>query len=153
MSTARIAFVARCDGLGDRSRVEVQRLRVDVGEHRCRALVEHAVRRGDEGERRGDDLVASARCRPGATHRCSPAVPLETAATNGALDAFCQRALEPVDHRPERQAPERSTSSDERLLALADVGLRERDGSRGQEPVTPRSVRARASERTSARGP
>ena len=39
-------------------RVEVERDRVDVGEHRPRALVEDRVRRGDERERRRDDLLA-----------------------------------------------------------------------------------------------
>ena len=41
-------------------RVEVQRHRVDVGEHRPRALVQHGVGRGDERERARDDLVAVA---------------------------------------------------------------------------------------------
>ena len=44
-------------GRGGR-RVEVERDRVDVGEHRPRALVEHRVGRGDERERARDDLVA-----------------------------------------------------------------------------------------------
>ena len=43
---------------GDRRRVEVQRARIDVGEDRCRTLVQHAVGRRDEGERRRDRLVS-----------------------------------------------------------------------------------------------
>src|SRR4029078_9145408 len=42
----------------DPRRVQVQRLRVDVHEDGLCTLVEQAVGRGDEAERRGDDLVA-----------------------------------------------------------------------------------------------
>ena len=48
--------------LGDGGRrgvgVDVERLGIDVDEDRFRPLVEERVRRGDEGERAGDDLVA-----------------------------------------------------------------------------------------------
>lgn len=46
------------DGGLDGGRVDVPRLRVDVGEHRGRAAVEDAVRRRGEGDGAHDDLVA-----------------------------------------------------------------------------------------------
>ena len=52
------------------------------------------------------------------------------------LDAFCHRALEAVDHRAEREPAGAEHLEHQLLLALADERLRERDGSRGQEPVT-----------------
>ena len=52
----------RGGAVGDRGRggrgIEVERARVDVGEHRPGVLVEDRVGRGDERERRGHDLVA-----------------------------------------------------------------------------------------------
>ena len=58
MWTGSSARRALRDRRGGGLRVEVERHRVDVGEHRARALVEHRVGGGDERERRGDDLVA-----------------------------------------------------------------------------------------------
>ena len=51
---------ARRDGRLDGRRVEHERLGIDVGEDGRRALVEHAVGRGHERDRRRHDLVALA---------------------------------------------------------------------------------------------
>ena len=56
-------------------RVEVERDRVDVAEDRRRALVEQAVGRGDEAERRGDDLVARRPSRAPARRGAGPPCP------------------------------------------------------------------------------
>ena len=49
---------ARRDGRFDRGGIDEAGLGIDVGEHRHGAVEERRVRRGDEGHRRGDDLVA-----------------------------------------------------------------------------------------------
>ena len=62
----------------DLRRVEVVGVRLDVDEHRRRALVEDRVDARGERERRDEDLIA----RPdpeGRTIRCRPAVPELTA--------------------------------------------------------------------------
>ena len=51
---------ARCDCGFHRGRIEIQRARVDVGEHGCRTFVDRAVRGSDERIGRGDHLVAGA---------------------------------------------------------------------------------------------
>ena len=102
--------------------IEVQRHRVDVDEPRRHALVEQAVGRSDERERRGDDLVALAPAelphaqvkRRGAGrngHRIVDPKPL------GEL------ALEALEHRAQRQAPGAEHLQDQLFLALADLGL------------------------------
>ncbi len=56
----RIPDVRSRDRRAGRRRIEVQRHRVDVAEHGRRALVQQAVRRGDEAERARHHLVAGA---------------------------------------------------------------------------------------------
>ena len=51
---------ARRDGLFDQRGIEVERLLVNVRIHRPRPAVRDGPARGDESERRGDDLVAGA---------------------------------------------------------------------------------------------
>ena len=46
------------DALGQAIGIEIQSIGRNVGEHRARALVEHTIRRGCEGERRSDRLIA-----------------------------------------------------------------------------------------------
>lgn len=48
----------RGDGRFDLGRVEVERVRVDVGKHRFDAVPQQRMRGGDEGIRRGDDLAS-----------------------------------------------------------------------------------------------
>ncbi len=59
-------------------RVEGERHRIDVDEHRARADVEDAVRRGDEAEGRRRPRRRPRRRRRRAAQRCSAAVPLLT---------------------------------------------------------------------------
>ena len=131
MSTATIALVRVRDRGLDRGRIEVQRARVDVREDRRRALVDRAVGRRDERVRRRDHLVAAARSRQRTQSRCSPAVPLETAAAYGAPTALGEPLLEAVDPRARARA--------------APIAAR-----RARAP--PRARRARAPRDRSARG-
>ena len=86
----------------DRSRVQVQRRRIDVREHGSRTFEDEAVRRRDEGERRRDHLVARAEARHPRQH-----VQTGRAARDGGCvrraDALGDLFLETVDPRPERQ--------------------------------------------------
>ncbi|GBD46528.1 hypothetical protein HRbin41_01356 [bacterium HR41] len=117
---------ARADGGACGVRIDVERHRIDVAENRLGALVEDAVRRGDEAERCRHYLVA------GRDPRC-PHREMERSRSarhrRDVLDAelLRQRALELTEHRPERQAPGAQRCEHHRQLALADVGPRERD--------------------------
>ena len=46
------------DALGKSIGIEIQSIGRNVGKYRARALVENAIRRGRESQRRGDGLVA-----------------------------------------------------------------------------------------------
>ena len=110
----------------DRRRSEVQRSRVDVGEHRRRPFVDRAVGRRDEGVRRRDDLVA------GSDSGCdAEQVEPRRAARNGGgvrgADRLGERLLETVDRRAEREAAGPEHLGDELGLPLVEPRARERD--------------------------
>ncbi len=92
--------------LGDRGgrggRVEVQGQRVDVREHRRRALVEAHVGAGDERERRRDHLVPFADA-DGAQAQVQAGRPAGDGARMRRADACGERALELRHARPERE--------------------------------------------------
>ena len=118
---------ARSARRGGGIRVDVQGALVDVAEDRHRVLVQQAVRRRDEAQRRGDDLVA-ARPSPapaprGAAPRCrSTRPPRPSLPTQAAKSRSKRSSIGPSDSRPER-----STSLHQLLLARAHVRPRERD--------------------------
>ena len=112
---------ARRDRCLDGGGIHVQRVRVDVGEDRRRALVEEAVSRRREGERRGDRLVAglesgehAQQVQTGGARRDGSGV--------GRADGGGELLLEAVDRGAERQAPGAEHLQDELLLALVEVG-------------------------------
>src|SRR6266511_3286140 len=104
---ARVAEDVDCDDrlrpLGDGSldggRIEVVRVWIDVREHRCGALVDRAVRRRDERERRRDHLVARA--------------------------GLGEQLLEARPGRPQREPPAAQRLEHELLVALVDPGSAE----------------------------
>ena len=107
-----------CRGL----RVEVEGDRVDVAEDRPGALVQQAVRRGDEAERAGQDLVA------GPPPECSHAeVQAGRAAgdRNRVLDPepLGEGPLETLAHRAQREPSGAQDLEHELLLARADLRL------------------------------
>ena len=119
--------VDRQDGPGSRRRgrldeirVEPRRVLLDVHEPRHGALVQNAVGRGHEAERRGDDLVAvadpqgpDAQVEPGRSARAGN--PL--AAAGEGRDAL----LEPRRERPQREHVAAQDLGHELQLAGADV--------------------------------
>ena len=132
----------------DRRRSEVQRPRVDVGEHRRRPFVDRAVGRRDEGVRRGDDLVA------GSDAGCdAEQVEPRRAARDGggvrSADRLGERLLETVDRRAEREAAGPEHLGDELGLPLVEPRARERDRPDGRHaramPPRATSRRRRAS--------
>jgi hypothetical protein len=107
-------------------RVQVERDGVDVGEHRSRALVENRVGRGDERERRRDDLLAlphadraQREVQPGRAGRDGARVADPKPRGEGRLE--CGHA------RPEGELAGAQDLQHELLLARADHRSRERD--------------------------
>ena len=110
----------------DRGRVEVVRARVDVREHRRRALVDRAVRGRDERERRRDHLVAGADARQ--PHRKVQAG--GAARDRGAVsraDGLGEQLLEARPGRPEREPAGAQRLEHELLVALVDPRRAERE--------------------------
>ena len=90
-------------------RIEVERHRVDVREHRPRPLVQRRVGRGDKRERAGDDLVplphpdrTQRQMQPGGATRTALAMRAPTRAANS-------RSNSPT-RGPSESCPERNTS-------------------------------------------
>ena len=114
------------DGGLDRGRVEVQRSRVDVREHGRRALVDRAVRRGDERVRARDHLVAGLE-----SGRDAEEVQSRRAARHGSrvrrADRLGERLLEALDRRAEREPARVEDLGDELLLAIVDPGCAQAD--------------------------
>ena len=114
-------------GLG-RLRVDVERARVDVAEDRPGALVEDAVRRGDEAERRGDDLVAAARRRRRAARgggpRCRSRPPTRAATPSRARESALELRQPRARARAAASAATSRTSSSSRA---PDRRARQRD--------------------------
>ena len=119
---------ARRDRGRDRIRVEVERLRVDVGEDRRRAFVDRAVRRGDERVRRRDHLVAGADAR-------EPHAEMQAGGSGrdgGAVrrvDRVSEQRLEARAHRAEREPARAQHLEHELLVALVDPRCAEVDAS------------------------
>ena len=116
---------ARRDGRLDGRRVEHERLGIHVGEHGRRPLVEHHVGRGDERDRRRDDLVARTdagrphqQVQPGRAARDGDGV-LAAAEGRELLLEVARVRAEPEDAGAQR-------GQDVLLLLRPDVGPRER---------------------------
>src|SRR5205823_7730749 len=107
-------------------RVEVERARIDVGEHGSRALVDEAVRARLERVRARDHLVAR-------TERSSVAQQVESGGPTRdgdgvrGTDALGEGLLETRNERPQRQPTRTEHVEHELLLALVEVRRRERD--------------------------
>ncbi len=86
----------------DRGGIEVQRLRVDVGEHRPPALEDEAVRSGHEGDRRRDHLVPLLHAGDVAEHVQACGTARHRGGVRSA-DALGEQLLEPLDRRPQRE--------------------------------------------------
>ena len=111
---------ARRDRGLDRGRIEVERARVDVGEHRRRAFVDRAVRGRDERVGRRDHLVPGADARRGACRdagRPCPTRPRRSAArrprprTSTRSAARSARARASPSAAPRARAPRRARRS------------------------------------------
>ena len=105
-----IALVRSLNRCGDRVGGDVAGARVDVGEHRDRALVEDRRQRAHVGDRGGDDLVA----RLGVEGRDAAwmaAVPEEQASRGGRRASSANSCCEVVDH-PTLGGRERSALED-----------------------------------------
>ena len=97
-------------------RVEVQRDRVDVAEDRPRALVEQAVRRGDEAERAGHHLVARRPSRAPGPRGAAPRSrrrrrPRRRPRASSAKSRSKRSSIGPSESRPERSTSSTSSSS------------------------------------------
>ena len=120
---------------GHRRRIEVQRDRIDVGEHRTCALVEGDVRAGDERERRRDHLVAVPDADGAQREVQAGGAGRDGARVRGA-DARGEGRSNAPSIGPERQPARSQHLEHELLLALADHGPGERellDGGRAHE--------------------
>ena len=117
------------------SGVDVERDRVDVAEDRLHVLEEQAVRRRDEAQRGGDDLVAGAQ--PSARTARWSAACRSRRPRRPQLRPRPRSPARSAAHRPEREPAGPQDLENELLLALANVGPRERDRVshwRGQVP-------------------
>jgi hypothetical protein len=107
-------------------RIEVQRPRVDVGEHRPCALEEHHVGAGHERERRGHHVVARRHA-----DRAQREVQARSAARHRAgvrrADPLRELPLERRHPRPEREVARAQDLDHRRLLLRPEDGPRERD--------------------------
>ncbi len=123
-------------------RIEVERHRVDVREHRPRPLVERGVGRGDERERAGDDLVAV----PHPDRPQRQMQPGRAAATRRSPSGAPTRAAKARSNSgtrgPSESCPERSTSSTARSSASPSTG-RARAGSARRLTTAVRTPSAR----------
>ena len=120
---------ARCDRGLDGRRIEVQRLRVDVGEHRGGVLEQRRVGGCDEREPRGHHLVAGADVQP----RQAGVQPGRAAGAGDGEPAACgrgERLLEPGQHRAQRQRARAQHLQHQLLLPRVDRRAGERDGAR-----------------------
>ena len=109
-------------------RVEVERDRVDVGEHGARALVDAHVG-ADATNENGLVITSSPAPTPTArSARCSPAVPDETALACACADARGEGASKRGRIGPSESRPERRTSSTSSSSRRADDGLGQRYG-------------------------
>ena len=106
--------------------VEVERHRVDVREHGAGALVEHRVGRGDERERRRDDLAVLLDA-DGAQRQVQPRGAGRDGAGVRRAHARGERLLEGGHARPEREVPGAQDLGDRGLLLGAEDRPRERD--------------------------
>ena len=110
----------------DRGGVEVERLAVDVDEHRPRAFVERTVRRGYERERRRDHLVAFGDL--GHAHcEMEPSRSVRDSDRERRIDSGGKVRLETLDHRAERQTARAQNLGDHLALTLVDRGAGERN--------------------------
>ena len=137
---------ARRDRRFDRARIDEPGARVDVGEHRHGAVKERRVRRGDEGHRRGDDLVARRDTervqREGEPHRAArdaddlplPEERAERAASNSAT-----RGPSVEKQRCERLGDGRDLGVTEVVLVKLDA-LHRRNVASGEDPAVHRDV-------------
>ncbi len=125
--------------LADEGRIDAQAVVLDIHEPRGGALVEDAVGRRDEAERRGDHLVAGADPeRPDAEVQ-----PGRAARAGDPLSSARQRrdaGLEPWGERAQGKDVAPQDLVDQLPLALADVGASERNLAMGG----PRRVRHRS---------
>ena len=125
------ALRARGDRARDRRRVEAT-IVADVGEHRRRADAQHRIRGGDEGQRRGDHLVArsDAEREDGEVERDAA-----VGNSNGVRDLATrgERVLEVRDGRPAGQRSGAQGIDDRR-----DVALLELVASVGERPLADR---------------
>ena len=151
-------------------RVEVERDRVDVGEHRPRALVDGDVGRGDERERARDDLVAVAprrrRAAPGAARPCrsrrrSRAARRAARRTPARTPAAAARARAAASAAPRARAPPRASPRTGRASGMARAcggrGSRARRSASRRDASAcgrrPAASRTRASRRAPPRRP
>ena len=115
-------------GHGRRSgaRVHVQRHRVDVAKDGYGVLVQQAVGGGDEAERARDHLVARAPAK-----RANAQMKRRRSRRDGnsviGPDPSREVALEPLEHRAERQPPRPQRLEHQLLLARTEVRAREGD--------------------------
>ena len=110
---------ARCDRGFHRRRIEVQRARIDVGEHRCRALIDRTVGGGDEGIGRRDHLVAGRHTRePHA--EMQPRCPRRHGGAMRRTDGVREQRLEARPGRPQREPARAQHLEHELLVALVD---------------------------------
>ena len=110
----------------DRGGVEVERARIDVGEDWRGALVDRAVRRGDEGVRRGDHLVTRLDARQAHAEVQSGRTGGDRRDVGGA-DGLGEQLLEAGAHRAEREPPRPQHLEHELLVALVEPGCGETD--------------------------
>ncbi len=120
---------ARRDRRLDRGGIHVQRPRVDVGEHRSRALVDEAVGRRGERVRGRDHLVARSDAGGDAQQ-----VQARGSGRDGGrvrrADLRCDHLLEAVDRRAEREPTGPEDFDDRLLFPLVEIRPRQRDGAR-----------------------
>jgi hypothetical protein len=111
---------------GRRLRIEVQRARIDVGEDRPGALVEHDVGAGHERERRRDDLVP-VRHADRAQREVQPGRAARHRARVLHADPRREGLLEGGHARPQRELARAQHVDDRRLLLGPEGRLGERD--------------------------
>ena len=116
---ATIAFVRGVIAASTAAGSRLSVLRVDVGEHGRRALVDRAVRRGDERVRRRDHLVAGADAGEAHAEVQAGRAGRDRRAVRRA-DRVGEQRLEARAGRPERQPARAQHLEHELLVALVD---------------------------------
>ncbi len=135
---------ARRDQMGDRVRVQIVRVGIDLGKDRGQAQPGQRMRGGDEGIGRDDDLAGQAQ-RPDRDFQPDRAVAHRDAVLHA--EFLRDPLFELFDHRPVVRQPaaiEDAVDQGHEGCAIADIGLADGNGrGKGWRRAMEREIRSR----------